>query len=240
MKSRIITGFVMALWATASLANAETLLDRKDVPGDFSSNLAFTTEYFFRGISQADDGVPSVQGGLDYTHPSGVYVGIWGSNVKFTDASVELDYFGGIKGEVGKLGWDVGALYYHYPGADGSLNYDFFEVYGGLGYDFGLAAANFQVNYSPDYFGSSGDAYYFNLGIDAPIGKYLTLNLHTGYQTIDDNAVFGSPDYIDFLVGLTADVLGFDLQLAYIGTDMSDTECPDACDQVVFTLSTGF
>ena len=48
--------------AVATVSHAEPLI--KKFPGELSANVAFTTEYFFRGLSQADDGTPAVQGGL--------------------------------------------------------------------------------------------------------------------------------------------------------------------------------
>ena len=98
-----------------------------------------TSDYTFRGISQtAED--PAIQGGFDYEHGSGLYIGTWASNVDFevqtvSDATMELDVYGGIAGEFDNgLGWDVGILSYNYPGADSSLEYDFTEVYGSLSY----------------------------------------------------------------------------------------------------------
>ena len=39
------------------------------------------TDYRFRGISQTH-GEPALQGGVDYAHKSGLYVGNWNSNVE--------------------------------------------------------------------------------------------------------------------------------------------------------------
>ena len=64
------------IWPSASYAF--------DVPGDFSANVGFVTEYSFRGIAQSDEH-PAIQGGFDYSHDSGFYAGIWGSNVDFND-----------------------------------------------------------------------------------------------------------------------------------------------------------
>lgn len=238
MMMRLALAGVFVAVATAS--HAEPLI--KKFPGELSANVAFTTEYFFRGLSQADDGVPSIQGGIDYNHPSGVYLGVWGSNVKFTDASIEIDFYGGFNGSFGKKGsWGVGGIYYYYPGAAGSLDYDFWEALISLGYDFGFASATVSVNYSPEYFADSGDAVYVALGVDVPVGKYVTLNGHVGHQSIDDNAAFGTPDYVDFGGGVSVEVLkGVSLSVAYTGTDLSNSECPDACDQVVATISAAF
>ena len=64
------------------------------IPGEFSAGVLLTNDYVFRGISQTDD-VPAIQGNIDWSHDSGIHLGMWASNVKFTDASIEIDYTGG-------------------------------------------------------------------------------------------------------------------------------------------------
>jgi len=59
-----------------------------------TGNLGLTSDYRFRGISQTQN-APAVQGGIDYTHSSGFYVGNWNSSVSrdmYTNGSgVESD-----------------------------------------------------------------------------------------------------------------------------------------------------
>ena len=45
----------------------------------YSANVAFTTDYIWRGMTQSDG--PAIQGGFDFESDSGFYAGIWGSNV---------------------------------------------------------------------------------------------------------------------------------------------------------------
>src|SRR4029077_16195378 len=64
---------------------------------------------------------PAIQGGFDYAHSSGLYVGNWNSNVSETlygGASIEMDFYGGWKKSFGDFGLDVGAIYYYSPRAD--------------------------------------------------------------------------------------------------------------------------
>ncbi|OYW39105.1 MAG: hypothetical protein B7Z35_05230 [Hydrogenophilales bacterium 12-61-10] len=46
-------------------------------PHTLSANVGMYSNYVFRGISQTG-GDPALQGGLDYTHSSGFYLGTWG------------------------------------------------------------------------------------------------------------------------------------------------------------------
>lgn len=237
-KSALALGLSLAL--APSIASADSLLTPENFPGTLGANIALTSEYIFRGISQTDDGIPGLQGGIDYSHDIGIHASIWGSNVKFNDAVLELDYSAGFGRTIDKFNFDIGGIYYTYPGAASSLNYNFWEAYGSVGYDFGLFSVGASVNYSPDYFGGSGDAVYSMLSVDVPIGKYFTLGGHVGYQVIDDNATFGTDDYIDYSVGLSTELVGFGLNLAWTDTDLPDSQCSDLCGQVVFTISKSF
>ena len=74
-----------------------------------------------------------------------------------------------------------------------------------------------------------------------PLPEGFTLGLHAGYQSIDDNVAFALPDYTDWSVSVSKEFEGFDFSLAYIDTDLSNSECNDACDtKVVGTISRGF
>ena len=64
--SRLLSTTVLALGLT-SMAQAAPLVEESDVPGEFSANVGFTTDYTFRGISQTDN-EPAIQGGFDYTY----------------------------------------------------------------------------------------------------------------------------------------------------------------------------
>ena len=239
MKNTIaLTLGVLALALPFSPAHA----DESDF--DLSANVGFVSQYSFRGITQSDEH-PAVQGGFDVSHKTGLYAGVWGSNVDFNDgdeASVEVDVYAGYSGTVNNINYDVGFIYYAYPGADSSLNYDFWEASLALGYDFDVLAASASVNYSPEYFGDSGDALYYAANVDVPLPHDFTLSGHLGYQDIDDEVAFGVQDYMDWSVGLGYSFKGFDLSLSYVDTDLDEpSECADGCDaKVIFGISRSF
>ena len=237
-------------------AAAEEKKPEKLIPGDFSANVAVTSNYIFRGISQTDN-IPAVQGGFDYDvglfEKIKAYAGIWASNVNFSDgdqAQVELDVYFGLKGSIDKFSWSVGGLYYAYPGAARRLNYNFWEITGSAGYDFGFAELTVGVNYSPDYFASSGDAFYLQGTLKVPIpieeakpyAPYFAF--HIGRQWIERNAAFGAPDYTDWSVALGGTVLGFGLEVKYTDTSLSRGKCfggTSYCGaKAVFTVSRSF
>ena len=100
--------------------------------------MTLVSDYRFRGISQTYEG-PAVQGGFDYSHSSGFYLGNWNSNVAsqvYTGGSgIEMDVYGGYKRSFGGFGLDIGYLYYHYPNAEfqsagnGSQGFDSQDIY---------------------------------------------------------------------------------------------------------------
>jgi uncharacterized protein (TIGR02001 family) len=49
-------------------------------PAHTSPATWLASDYVFRGISQSQR-QPAIQGGFDYSHASGFYVGTWASNV---------------------------------------------------------------------------------------------------------------------------------------------------------------
>mgnify|MGYP006279613339 FL=1 len=88
-------------------------------PAPFTGNITLASDYKFRGFSQTNF-KPALQGGFDYTDKSGFYVGNWNSNVEqslYNGASLEMDVYGGYKGTAGALSYDLGAIYYAYPGS---------------------------------------------------------------------------------------------------------------------------
>ena len=91
----------------------------------FSYNVGVVSDYRFRGLTQTNY-KPALQGGIDFSHKSGFYLGTWASNVSWVkefnganNGTTELDLYGGFKGEITSgLGFDVGLISYLYPGND--------------------------------------------------------------------------------------------------------------------------
>src|SRR4051812_8391124 len=110
-----------------------------------TGNIGVFSQYIFRGLTQTDRN-PALQGGFDYAHPSGFYAGTWASNISWlrdsgayrSGGSLEWDFYGGYKIPVGDFGFDIGTLYYWYPGDEAlhaagtpsNPKADTWEVYG--------------------------------------------------------------------------------------------------------------
>ena len=206
---------------------------------EISGNVSLLTDYVYRGISQTSEN-PAIQGGFDIVGESGLYAGVWASNVDF-DGSIEIDVYAGYGGSFTEdLGYDIGVLRYEYPddGKDGAPDSSFNEVYGSLAYK----GATLGFNYSSDFFAESDKATYVYLDYELSLPNEITLALHYGDQSIDDNAAFGTPDYADYSVGVSRTFSEIDFSLTWYDTDLSGDECfggpDDICDsRVVFGLS---
>ncbi len=243
MKKNITCGICLSALMMSSVAFAENTIA---LPGEFSANVAAVSQYSFRGIAQSDEN-PAIQGGFDWSHDSGFYLGVWGSNVDFNDgdqANLETDLYGGYEFNAAGLDFGVGAIYYAYPGANANLDYDFYEVNASVGKDFGWTALSASINYSPDYFGGSDKATYYSISAEAPLtmvpGEFV-LSGSFGHQDITKEATFGVPDYNDWTVGISTNLNGFDLGLTYKDTDLNQSECADGCDAAgIFSISKSF
>jgi uncharacterized protein (TIGR02001 family) len=190
--------------------------------GPISANVAFTSDYVWRGTSQTDNGM-AIQGGLDYAHESGIYLGAWGSNVDFNDdANVEVDLYAGYSNELSNgFSYDVGFIHYDYPGQSSS---DFDEVYLGIGYGF-LSA---KVSHD-----SENDNTYWEAGADVELPEGFGLGLHIGYSDPDTGT-----EVTDWKIGISKSYAGLDFELAYTDTDVSNNHLADG--RGIFSVSKSF
>ncbi len=217
MDSKLIAA--AAAIAFSALSSAYAAEEAKS-PHTLTGNLGFASDYRFRGVSQTQK-QPALQGGFDYAHASGIYLGTWASNVSgklYEDGSLEWDFYGGYAGSLTKdIGYNVGGIYYFYPGANaGSQKYNTFEVYGGLNYKWIGGKLSYSLT---DFFGvDKGDgSYYLEGNANYPLMDKVTLTAHYGLQKIDD--VVGDDDIQDWSIGATYDWNGFLLGLSYVDTD---------------------
>jgi len=196
------------------------------VSADVSSNVSASSNYLFRGVTQTD-GAAAVQGGLDYEHASGFYVGGWGSNVDFGDGtSYELDLYAGFSGFVEELGYDVGYVYYAYPDAPNSI--DFGELYGEVSY--GIAAIGLAYTINSDTSGDGvfvqGDAYYY-ASVGVPLEDSYSAGVTLGYYDFADDGKtsVGEASYSHVAANVTKDAGNFgsfSVNVEYADIDSTD------------------
>jgi uncharacterized protein (TIGR02001 family) len=196
IKSRVLVA--AALLAAAGAAHAGIT-----VP------IAITSDYDFRGISQTD-GDPAFQAGLTWTADNGFYAGVWGSNVDFGDADIEIDAFLGFAGgdAAESFGYDVGAVLYAYPGSSDAE--EVIELYAGItkGWFGG------KVWFSPDNYGST--SWYVEANATIPLPANFSIPLHVGYSFGD---YWDGIEYVDYSVGLSYTLKAFTLNGKWVDSD---------------------
>jgi uncharacterized protein (TIGR02001 family) len=233
LKTKSILVLATALvGTTAAMAQTAAPAAAPEPESTLSFNIGVVSDYRFRSVAQTSF-KPALQGGVDYAHKSGAYVGAWASNISWikdylsaTDGSTEVDLYGGYKGEIAKdFTFDVGVITYQYPGNTaanaGYANANTTEVYGAL--TFGIVTAkysqstgNFIAN--PNSQGSR----YFELAAAFDLGDGLSLTPHVGRQTIPNQAG-NAGDYTDYSLTLAKDFgNGISASLVALTTNTQD------------------
>lgn len=217
--------FRTALFLTATLAANAACAQAAAAPEPESTlawNIGAVSDYRVRGIAQTSF-KPALQGGVDFTHKSGFYLGSFASNVRWlkdlngaTKGNVEVDFYGGLRGSPAD-GWsyDVGVVRYEYvgnnsgdagtPGAGLFTNASTTEAYINVGFKM----FNLKYNRSfGDFLGNpnSSGSQYFDLNATFPVAEGLNLTPHVGRQTIPNQGPSGNAgDYTDWALSLAKD-----------------------------------
>ena len=165
-----------------------------------SGNLAFTSDYVWRGDSQNLNKF-AVQGGFDVSHTSGLSAGIWASNVTVGTASLEVDVYANYGFKLGAIDASVGYIAYAY---EGQSNANFEEA------NLALTYAGLTLKASKGIAGDNNTSDYYyeaNYSYDIAAVKGLNLGLHYGDNRFDSNS--------DYAVALSYPVLGFTGTVSY-------------------------
>jgi len=208
---------VAALLPTAALAQTPPAATPPAPDYTLTANVGLFSEYIFRGISQTA-GKPAVQGGFDWAHANGFYLGTWGSNISwledfgaYTRSSLEWDFYGGYKANFpGSEDWsyDIGTLYYLYPGNrnPGFANANTWEIYAALNWKWLGAKASYNLD---DYFGAqptgkkTDGTWYFDFYANYPVADTgFTLLGHFGILNVNhDGSGNTKASYNDWKAG---------------------------------------
>lgn len=224
---RAVLGGVIAAAALAPAAHA----------GEWSANIAITSDYTFRGYTQSM-GEPAVQGGFDYTAETW-YAGVWASTIDFgIEGDLETDLYVGVTPKLGPVSFDLGLVGYFYPNSTNDYgDLDFFEA---------KAVATINpvepltlgagLYYTPEFALNGGDGWYYEASGSYALTEAVALSGAVGHQSVDaPGYYFGIDDaYTTWNVGVTLSAGGFDLDLRYHDSDL-DNDITDS--RVVATLS---
>jgi uncharacterized protein (TIGR02001 family) len=247
LKNKLLIAALASSFALPALA--EDAPAAPAAPYTVTGNVGFATDYVFNGISQTYR-EPAVQGGFDYVNQNGIYVGTWASNVsgnQYTNASMELDLYGGYNGKVNDdLGYQVGLMDVVYPGGkaynstpDVSKKWDTTELilgatYKGVNVKYTRTLTNWygiDSNGFTPLMWASGASTADSANVDSKGSGYLEANytytfagdvalaLHAGHQKIKN---FSLLSYTDYKIGISKPVGGFTLGAAYTTTNATD------------------
>ncbi|CAN1504948.1 Conserved hypothetical protein CHP02001 [Methylophilaceae bacterium] len=191
-----------------------------------SYNVGLYSQYVFRGLTQTSE-KPSLQGGVDFTHASGFYLGTWASNISwledaatasaggntsgYRNSSLELDVYGGYRNTIGAtgLGYDFSVLQYIYPGSNNlpAVSANTTELAAALSYKW--LQGKFSYIASKNGLGNADarGTYYAELNANYPIGETgITVNAHVGRQKFDGGVADFNDitySYTDWKIGAT-------------------------------------
>lgn len=217
--------------ALSGAAFAQTKAPEPDYT--LSANVGVVSDYRFRGIAQTSK-KPAIQGGLDFSHKSGFYLGTWASNVKWvkdfngaTKGGYELDLYGGYKGSFNDdFSYDIGLITYRYPGNNSG---DAGTPGAGL---FSKADTNewyvagtykmFTLKYNRtmgNLLGNlnSGGSGYIDLSAAFDLGNGFSVTPHVGHQTVKNISV---ASYTDYSLTVAKDFgNGFVASAAFVGSN---------------------
>lgn len=236
LQKTAIAAAISGLVAPAAFAQATAAPEVSPI----SANVTIVNEYRYRGISQSNF-LPAIQGGFDYEHESGFYIGNWNSSISWVgdlnpgvSAPIEMDFYAGFKKDLIAPGFasDFGVLQYYYPMKGGPAiptSPNTTELYVAqnftLGPVTGFAKFSYAVTTLFGFYGSTGSNY-SDLTLNYDTGIWgISLDAHVGYQAFAGNDVAGVSNgslysYTDWKLGVTKDFgAGLSLSAAYIDTN---------------------
>ncbi|MCE5988793.1 MULTISPECIES: TorF family putative porin [unclassified Pseudomonas] len=229
--------------ASSSLASAAQLSD------DFSIALTagVFSDYWSRGMSQTK-GDPALQASATLIHSSGLYAGVWSSNVDFGNGSKtrqEIDYYAGYFWQISDdVSLDLAYYQYEYPKQSFSNYSEYYAKLSAYGFNIG-------GYYSDDLFDDQSYLYSF-AGYTANLPHEIKLDLTYGKVDYKDPVfVNGSGQTRDsynlWLAKVSKPLFGFVWSAAYGDTDLSRQECmsfngyDDICSStVIFGVEKSF
>jgi uncharacterized protein (TIGR02001 family) len=176
-----------------------------------SANIALTSNYVWRGVSQNDNSI-AVQGGFDVAHSSGLSAGVWASSLS---EGTEVDLYANYGFKVGSVDLSVGYMAYTYQS---DVVNTFSEVNVAASYaGFSAKVSKEVANGNNLGTGYTDHGYYYELGYvySIPAVKGLDLSLHYGWK----DASGSNSTVDDYSVGLSYPVAGLVASLVYSNGD---------------------
>ena len=181
---------------------------------EWSANLGFASEYYYRGIFQEST---SASGGIDY-EASEFYAGTWAADV---GEGLEIDGYFGYRAQVGDFSYSAGFTGYYYTG-------DFDDTYQeiNLGAGLGVFSLDVAVGQYENFEGPTLDYTFYS----------LTAEKNGFYGKFGGFAQDFAGEYVEAGYGTT--VADFDVSVSLI---FSNSDLVGESDEaIVFTIARPF
>jgi uncharacterized protein (TIGR02001 family) len=222
--------FIPFLSATAIVAAPSMAQEAASRALTVTGGVTLASQYRFRGISLSDEQI-ALQGTINLNHGSGLYAGVWASNLNGfgelggSNLELELDLYAGYRHQIAEgVTVDAGLLYYAYPGSSGG-DFEFFEPYANVAVTRGPVTGKVGVAYAPsqDALTNNSNIYVFaDLSVAVP-NTPVTLTGHLG-NSHGDTPLTPSGDYLDWSLGASVAWRNLSLGVAYVDTNLSGAE----------------
>ena len=199
------TAFIAIALLSSGLANAQ-----------WSANIGWASDYYFRGILQSPT---SPSGGIDY-ESNGFYAGTWAADVY---DGLEVDGYFGYGADVGDVSLSIGYTGYFYTG-------DFDDTYQeiNLGAGFGIATIDVAIGQYENFDGPTQDYTYYA----------LTLEKNGFYGKVAGFSQDADGSYFEAGYGTTVADIDLGLSLLIADKDLSVTG--DTNESLIFTIGKSF
>ncbi len=205
--------------------------------------LTLVSDYVFRGASQSNED-PTVQAGLDYLHPSGVFAGVFVAGTDYPEnsygsnaGSIELDAYLGYSQAAGRdWSWDVAAVRYEFPDSR-DFGYSYFELAANLHF---RDVLRLGATVSDDAGAGGESGWTTEIELRHSLGTRFQLSGTLGYYEFERT---DWPDYLYWDAGVSA-VTGrwtFDLRYFDMDNDTAGFAGPQLTgSRLVGSVSVGF
>ncbi len=203
--------------------------------GDFDFKLATTPSRTMAEGLISPTAVGSFHGGVDLSHPNGLYFGQYAPSMGLTKAStLKLDNYVGYKQRfTDSLGFEAGMIHYSYPNQTDANSY---ALYGGLsllGSRFGGAFNDTPSNRTGTLFANLGRLPLLDVDFSMKVAHH---QFGTPFSRVDGNAI---DSFNDWSLKLSRPWRGMDLDFTYSNSNLSGSGCDayaginSTCDSMV-------
>ena len=215
--------FLLAVLATSAVARAQDAPPTATSRYAITGNVAVTSDYMFRGLTQTWGG-PAIQGGGDLTMTNGFAAGFWASSISgksYPGAALELDLYASFGTAFNdEWSWRAGLYGYVYPNGNlddvglPSRSFNTVEANAALTWKWLTLKYNysltdyFAIDTEQGYDADSKGTGYLQLDAAIPFNDQWSLALHAAHTDIPARLVAAlanganNPSYSDFAATL--------------------------------------